>query len=107
MARLDVQATLPCGPERVKRLLVDHEFLTEFVSRQQPISSQVHGDTDAGSATATWTSVVSTDVPGLFKKLVGDSVLFELRIDTSNGRLEIIASGKQSGSFVASMALTA
>lgn len=112
MSDLSFTRDFACGRDRVLELLQDPDFLTQFVTQQDPVEHDVTVDPHEPVATISW--VVSTGgMPGIARRFVGDAIPIRMVITSpgvtsdEDGSLSLALEGKVKGQLQASLAVHA
>jgi hypothetical protein len=110
MSEVAFTRDIACPRDRIRELLLDREFLTQFVKQQHPIEYEVDVDVDESSSSIDW--VVSTEgIPGIFRGLVGTTVPIRLVIGSPGGApdrggwVHVDLEGKVTGRLRSSLSL--
>jgi hypothetical protein len=73
MSEVSFTRDIECRSDRIREQLLDHEFLTQFVKRQDPVEYEISVNADAPTSTISWSK--STDkMPGIARRLVGGTI---------------------------------
>ena len=100
---------IACGRDRIRELLLDHEFLTQFVKLQHPVEYDISVNVDESTSTLGW--VVSTErIPGIVRRFIGETI--PIRMVTSpgitpgqDGSVKLNLEGKVKGQLQASLSV--
>jgi hypothetical protein len=111
MSEIDFTRDIACGRERIRELLLNREFLTRFLELRHPVTFEISVEAAEWSSTLDW--VTSTEgIPGIFRRLVGDTVPIRLVIVSrgtapdDDGSVHVDLEGKASGQLRSSLSLT-
>jgi len=100
---------IACGRDRIRELLLDHEFLTQFVKLQDPVEYDISVNVNESTSTLGW--VVSTErIPGIVRRFIGETI--PIRMVTSpgitpgqDGSVKLNLEGKVKGQLQASLSV--
>jgi len=101
---------IACGRDRIRELLLDHEFLTQFVKLQHPVEYDISVNVDESTSTLGW--VVSTErIPGIVRRFIGETIPIRMVITSpgitpgQDGSVKLNLEGKVKGQLRASLSV--
>jgi len=101
---------IACGRDRIRGLLLDHEFLTQFVNLQHPVEYDISVNVTESTSTMSW--VVSTEgTPGIVRRFVGETIPIRMVITSpgvapdQDGSVNLDLEGKIKGRLQASLSV--
>ena len=110
MSEVSFSRDLACGPDRIRELLLDHEFLTQFVRLQHPMEYDISVNVDESTSTMAW--AVSTErIPGIVRRFVGETIPIRMVITPpgitpgQDGSVNLSLEGKVKGQLQASLSV--
>ena len=99
-----------CGRDRIRELLLNHEFLTQFVKLQDPVDYEIGVNVDESTSSMSW--VISTQgIPRIVRRFVGETIPIRLVITSQgitpdqDGSLNLDLEGKVKGRLQTSLSL--
>ena len=108
MSQVSFTRDVACGRDRIRELLLDHEFLTQFVKLQHPVEYDISVNVDESTSTMSW--VVLTDgIPGIVRRFVGETIPIRMVITPpgitadQDGSVNLDLEGKVRGQLQASL----
>jgi hypothetical protein len=108
MSKVSFTRDIVCGRDRVRELLLNHEFLTKFVKLQHPVEYDISVNVDESTSTMGW--VVSTErLPGIVRRFVGETIPIRMVITSpgitpdQDGSVTLNLEGKVKGQLQASL----
>jgi Protein of unknown function (DUF2505) len=110
MSQVSFARDIACGRDRIRELLLDREFLTEFIKQRNPVEYDVSVNDDESSSTMAWV-VLTEGIPGIFRRFVGDTIPIRLVITSQgstpdqDGSVHVDLEGKVPGRLRASLTL--
>jgi len=101
---------IACGRDHIRELLLDHEFLTQFVKLQHPVEYDISVNVDESTSTLGW--VVSTErIPGIVRRFIGETIPIRMVITSpgitpgQDGSVKLNLEGKVKGQLQASLSV--
>ena len=110
MSEVSFTRDIACGPDRIRELLLNHEFLTQFVKLQHPVEYDVSVSVDKSTSTMSWV-VLTTRIPGIVRRFVGETIPMCLVITSpgiasdQDGSVNLDLEGKIKGRLQASLSV--
>jgi Protein of unknown function (DUF2505) len=108
MSEVSFARDIACGRDRIRELLLNHEFLTQFVKLQHPVEYDISVNVDESTSTMDW--VVSTErIPGIVRRFVGETIPIHMVITSpgitpdQDGSVTLDLEGKIKGRLQASL----
>jgi hypothetical protein len=110
MSEVSFAREIAGGRESIREQLLDQEFLTQFVKRQDPVEYDVSVNVEESTSTISW--LISTGkMPGIARRLVGDTIPIRLVITSpgvtpgQDGSVSLALEGKIKGELQASLSV--
>jgi hypothetical protein len=110
MSEVSFTRDIVCGRDRIRELLLDHEFLTQFVTLQDPVEYDVSVNVNESISTISW--LVSTGgMPGIARRFVGETIPIRMVIASpgitpdQDGSVNLALEGKVKGQLQASLSV--
>jgi hypothetical protein len=108
MSEVSFTRDIACGRDRIRELLLNHEFLTQFVKLRHPVEYDISVNVDESTSTMGW--VVSTErIPGIVRRFVGETIPIHMVITPpgirpdQDGSVTLDLEGKIKGRLQASL----
>jgi len=108
MSEVSFTRDIACGRDRVRELLLDHEFLTQFVKLQHPVEYDIRVNLEESTSTLGW--AVSTErIPGIVRRFIGETIPIRMVITSpritpdQDGSVNLNLEGKVKGQLQASL----
>ena len=108
MSEVSFTRDVACGRDRIRELLLDHEFLTQFVKLQHPVEYDISVNVNESTSTMGW--VVSTEgIPGIVRRFIGETIPIRMVITSpgispdQDGSVSLDLEGKVKGRLQASL----
>lgn len=108
MSEVSLTRDIAGGRDRILELLLDHEFLTAFVTAQDPVEHDVSVNAQESTSTITWLRTTG-GMPGIARRFVGETIPIRLVITTPgvapdhDGAVSLALEGKVKGRLQASL----
>ena len=110
MSDVSFERDIACERNRIRKLLLNEDFLRAFVEDQHPVDNVIIVEIRESSSTTDW-GVPTEDIPDIFRGLVGKTVPISLTITPpgitpeNDGSMHLDLKGKVSGELRASLDL--
>jgi hypothetical protein len=108
MSKVSFTRDIACGRDRVRELLLNHEFLTQFVKLQHPVEYDISVNMDESTSTMGWV-VLTEGIPGIVRRFVGETIPIRMVITSpgitpdQDGSVTLNLQGKVKGQLQASL----
>jgi hypothetical protein len=108
MSEVSFTRDIACGCDRILELLLDHEFLTHFVTQQDPVEHDISVNADESISTITWLRSTG-GMPGIARRIVGENIPITMVITSPgvspdhDGSVNLALEGKVKGRLQASL----
>ena len=110
MSEVSFTRDIACGSDRIRELLLNREFLTQFVKLKHPVEYDVSVNDDESSSTTVWV-VLTEGAPGIVRRLIGDTIPMRLIIrfqgntPDQDGSVFVVLEGKVKGRLQGSLSM--
>ena len=110
MSKVSFTRDIACGRDPIRELLLNHEFLTQFVKLQHPVEYDIGVNLDESTSTMAW--AVSTErMPGFVRRFVGETIPIRMVITPpgvtpgQDGSVNLNLEGKVKGQLQGSLSV--
>ena len=110
MSEVSFTRDIACGRDRIRELLLNHEFLTQFVKLQHAVEYDISVNIDESTSTMTW-AVLTERIPGIVRRFVGETIPIRMVITSpgitpgQDGSVYLNLEGKVKGQLQASLSV--
>jgi len=110
MSEISFARDIVCGRDRIRELLLNHEFLTQFVKLQDPVDYDIGVNVDEATSSVSWV-VLTEGMPGIVRRFVGETIPIRLVITSQgitpdqDGSVNLDLEGKVKGRLQTSLSL--
>jgi len=110
MSEVSFTRDIVCERDRIRALLLNHEFLTQFVKLQHPVEYDISVNVGESTSTMSWV-VLTEGIPGIVRRFVGERIPIRLVITSQgitsdqDGWVNLDLEGKIKGQLQASLSV--
>jgi hypothetical protein len=110
MSEVSFTRDIACGRDRIRELLLDHEFLTQLVKLQHPMEYDISVDVDEFTSTMGW-EMLTEGPPGIIRRFIGETIPIRMVITSpgitpdQDGSVNLNLEGKVKGQLQASLSV--
>jgi hypothetical protein len=108
MSEVSFSRDIACGCNRIRELLLNHEFLTQFVKLQHPVEYDISVNVEQSTSTMGWV-VLTEGIPGIIRRFVGETIPIRMVITSpgitpdQDGSVNLDLEGKVKGQLQTSL----
>ena len=110
MSEVSFTRDIVCGRDRIRELLLNDEFLTQFVKLRDPVDYDITVNVDESTSSMSWV-VLTEGMPGIARRFVGETIPIRLVITSQgvtpdqDGSVNLDLEGKVKGRLRTSLSL--